>query len=206
MNNIYDVILNFLDNYYEVYEWKNDDDIINVRKIPFFKVDDATYYSLKENKVKVNKETLDKIKYNCLIYTDEDINDIMCLVTNGKASMGVIFDIEGNLTKRSSMLYDEEDEVIIESKKVEETKFIFEINERKENKSRIETEKKEIVLEFINNTVDKKILKYIYYDYFLVECEDVEKIKNDLLEKINDPNSLIKLYNLINIFSKCIKN
>ena len=34
MNNIYDVILNFLNNYYEVYEWKNTDDIINVRTAP----------------------------------------------------------------------------------------------------------------------------------------------------------------------------
>ena len=129
MNNIYDVILNFLNNYYEVYEWKNTDDIINVRKIPFFKVDDNTYLSFKENKVKIKKETLDTIKYNCLMYGDEDINDIMCLITNGKTAMGVVFDLEGNVIKKSSMLFDEEEEVILESRNLEEMKISFIVNE-----------------------------------------------------------------------------
>lgn len=203
MNNIYDVILNFLNNYYEVYEWKNTDDIINVRKIPFFKVDDNTYLSFKENKVKIKKETLDTIKYNCLMYGDEDINDIMCLITNGKTAMGVVFDLEGNVIKKSSMLFDEEEEVILESRNLEEMKISFIVNEKQINKSRVETEKKEMLLEFLNNISDKMILKYIYYDYFLVECNDINKIKTDLLNEINDTNNLLKLYKVVSLFSKC---
>ncbi len=203
MNNIYDVILNFLNNYYEVYEWKNTDDIINVRKIPFFKVDDNTYLSFKENKVKIKKETLDTIKYNCLMYGDEDINDIMCLITNGKTAMGVVFDLEGNVIKKSSMLFDEEEEVILESRNLEEMKISFIVNEKQINKSRVETEKKEMLLEFLNNISDKMILKYIYYDYFLVECNDINKIKTDLLNEINDTNNLLKLYEVVSLFSKC---
>ena len=203
MNNIYDVILNFLNNYYEVYEWKNTDDIINVRKIPFFKVDDNTYLSYKENKVKIKKETLDTIKYNCLMYGDEDINDIMCLITNGKTAMGVVFDLEGNVIKKSSMLFDEEEEVILESRNLEEMKISFIVNEKQINKSRVETEKKEMLLEFLNNISDKMILKYIYYDYFLVECNDINKIKTDLLNEINDTNNLLKLYEVVSLFSKC---
>ena len=159
--------------------------------------------SFKENKVKIKKETLDTIKYNCLMYGDEDINDIMCLITNGKTAMGVVFDLEGNVIKKSSMLFDEEEEVILESRNLEEMKISFIVNEKQINKSRVETEKKEMLLEFLNNISDKMILKYIYYDYFLVECNDINKIKTDLLNEINDTNNLLKLYEVVSLFSKC---
>ena len=60
-----------------------------------------------------------------------------------------------------------------------------------------------MLLEFLNNISDKMILKYIYYDYFLVECNDINKIKTDLLNEINDTNNLLKLYEVVSLFSKC---
>ena len=33
MDYIYDIVLNFHENYYEFYEWKSSDKIINVKKI-----------------------------------------------------------------------------------------------------------------------------------------------------------------------------
>lgn len=205
MNNIYDIILNFNDNYYEVYEWKNTDEIINVRKIPFFKVDDKTFITLKYNIVKIDKETLNYLKYNCLLYGDEQIVNVTCLITNGKSSIGVIFDKDGNLVKRSAMLFEEEDEVIEEAKRLKETKLTFIINEDNYNgqKSRIELEKKEVLLDFLKNTSDIMVLKYIYYDYYLMECEDINKIKSSLLQELESDNSsnLVKLYDIVMQFN-----
>ena len=199
MNNIYDVILNFNDYFYEVYEWKKNDDIINVRKIPFFKVNDKTFIDLKYNKIKLDEQSLKYLKYNCLLYGDEDIIEVTCIFTNSKSSIGVIFDKEGNLIKRSSMLYEEEDEVIEEAKRLKETRLNFIINEVNDNrnKSRIEIEKKKVLIEFINNIEDKMVLKYIYYDYYLKECDDIDKIKDSLLKEIDNNSNLIKLYNIV---------
>ena len=202
MNNIYDIILNFQNNYYEVYEWKNTDDIINIRKIALFKVNDKDYVSLKESKTKISKETLNIIKKNYLIFDDENIDKITCLITNGKTAMGIIIDQEGYVIKKSSMLYDEEEEVISEAKNIEKIKISFIINQKQTNKSRIEIEKKEILLDFFKNTTDKMILKYIYYDYFLEESNNVKEIKTKLIKETTNTNNLIKLYNIISIFSK----
>ena len=199
MNNIYDVILNFNDFFYEVYEWKKNDDIINVRKIPFFKVNDKTFIDLKYNKIKLDEQSLKYLKYNCLLYGDEDIIEVTCIFTNSKSSIGVIFDNEGNLIKRSSMLYEEEDEVIEEAKRLKETRLNFIINEVNDNrnKSRIEIEKKKVLIEFINNIEDKMVLKYIYYDYYFKECDDIDKIKDSLLKEIDNNSNLNKLYNIV---------
>ena len=58
MNYIYDIVLNFNSNYYEFYEWNKNDNIINVRKIPVFKVDNQTYYDFKFNDIIVNNDFL----------------------------------------------------------------------------------------------------------------------------------------------------
>ena len=42
MDYIYDIVLNFQNNYYEFYEWKTSDKIINVKKMlvyNFYKMD-----------------------------------------------------------------------------------------------------------------------------------------------------------------------
>ena len=37
MEYVYDIVLNFMDKYYDYYEWKKKDRIINIKKIPLFK-------------------------------------------------------------------------------------------------------------------------------------------------------------------------
>ena len=110
MNYIYDVILNFNDNYYEVFEWKNTDNIINVRKIPFIKVSDSDFISLKNNIIKLDKENLDEIidEFNVFDYNLSD--NIIFLASSNTASIALMFDNDGNLIKRSAMVFDEEDE------------------------------------------------------------------------------------------------
>lgn len=201
MNNIYDVILNFNKFYYEVYEWKNDDDIENIRKIPFFKVCDKTYLILKNYDVVINKNTLELLKKNCC-YFDESSDNFRFLVTNGTCSMGIIINNKGYIIGRSSMIYEEEEEVVMESRNIEETKFIFDkVIEINNYSSRLEYEKKEVLFDFVNNTSDKMVLKYIYYDYYLVECDDLNKIKNDLIDEIKtcDNYKLLKLYDTIKL-------
>ena len=40
MNFIYDILLNFNNEYYEFYDWNNDDKLTHIRKMPIFKISD----------------------------------------------------------------------------------------------------------------------------------------------------------------------
>ena len=202
MNNIYDVILNFNKYYYEVYEWNNNDDVENIRKIPFFKVSDKAYLNLKNREVIISKKSLSMLKKNCSLL-DEVIDEIRCLITNGRECMGIIIDKDGIIIGRSAMLYEEEDEVLEESRGIKKIEIEFDSIGERYGGSRLENEKKKILEEFINNNNDKMILKYIYYDYYLEECDDILEIKNKLLKEINycEYSSLFKLYNIVMLFS-----
>lgn len=105
MEYIYDIVLNFNDCYYEFYEWNNKDKIINVKKIPVYRINDIDYLSFKYNKVSI----INKFNQNYNIY----------LVTNTLEVMAIMLDKSGNIIKRSSLLLEEADEVLEISEKLE---------------------------------------------------------------------------------------
>lgn len=199
MNNIYDVVFNFNKYYYEVYEWRNSDNIESIRKLPFFRVNDKTYLCLKNMDVKISSDSLDRIR-NSISYFDNKNSDIKCIVTNGKSCMGIIVNKKGCVVGRSSMLYDEEDEVIEEARDVIISKIEFDsIKPINYFGSRIENEKRSYLLEYLDRVNDKDLLKYIYYDYYLRECSDVDIIKKSMIDEIKccDYDKLFKLYDLV---------
>ena len=205
MNYIYDIILNFNEEFYDFYEWNNNDNVINVRKIPVLKVDENTYVSLRNNKIQVSMETIDSLKKNFSLYNEKIEGNIICLVTNGMSAFGVMFNNNGYLIKRSSMLFDEEEEVIDESENIKEVKIEFIKNEKQKsnNISRIVKEKQKFIKDYISSLDDELTLKYIYYDYFEKE-EDKNNIKEILLSEINNKwnSKLSKLYDLTKLLNK----
>lgn len=208
MNCIYDIVLNFNKEYYSFFEWKKGDNYINIKKIPLFLVDNDTFISMKYNKITVDKDFIDMINGKTFTYTRSGIGP-SCLISNGKEAIGVLFDTNGNLIKRSSLLLDEEEEVIEE---VYECNY-FKINiikEKKityENVSRMEKERKRYLLKYFNKEKNEINLKYLYYDYFEKDEDDISLIKNILISEIknNWNNKTNKLYDLVRLFNK-IKN
>ena len=51
MDYIYDIVLNFQNNYYDFYEWKSTDKVINIKKILVYKVNNQEYLNLKYNEI-----------------------------------------------------------------------------------------------------------------------------------------------------------
>ena len=205
MNYIYDIVLNFNKELYEFFEWKDDDNLINIRKIPLIKINDDDFVSLLYNKIKIEKLVLDTFKKKFSLYSEEINGNVICIVTNGQRAMGVMFDQFGNLIGRSAMLLDEEEEVLEESENLEETKLLYEINKTQQvniKLSRVEIEKKQYIENFLNAIDNIKILKYIYFDYFdrEAEKEDIKKILLMELEKKWD-NNLNRLYTLTQTLS-----
>lgn len=208
---IYDLILNWCRNRkYEFFEWKDNDEIEYIKKIPIFRVRD--FDSLYNNDIKVNKDFLDKIynksevygskkvdkiEYSC-IFCDEDLNK----------AVAIEFNEEGySLYKSLIYFYDLED-VFSLGKKINILELDFSIVE--ENKvndiylTREEINKKKLLINEINNSYnnnDLDKLKYFYYEIFGVEIEDINIIYNKLISSLNN-NFNYKhniIYDVVNI-------
>ena len=139
MNYIYDIVLNFQKNYYEFYEWKRKDNIKNIIKIPVYRISDKNIKYFKYNQIKISNTSLQKIKND-----NKKYKKAICLISNTKTTIGLLFDNEGILIKRSSLIYEEEDEVNDFCKNIELTniEIIKNIPQKINSKSRLETEKK----------------------------------------------------------------
>jgi len=189
---IYDIILNFQNNYYEFYEWKNKDKFINVKKILVYRINDADYLNLKYNEVIIDIKEFPK-------------QTRMMLVTNGKEVMGILLDQIGKVIKRSSLLLDEAEEILEETENIKNIKIKYLKNNYKVHNiiSRIDEEKTNFLEKFlseINIKEDEYLLKYIYYDIYQREELNVNFIYQNLKKLINtNTNQIYKSIKKIDI-------
>lgn len=187
MEYIYDVLLNFQDEYYDFYEWQAQDKTKNIKRILMYIVNNKTYLSLKYNNVTINVNTLPQ-------------KNKMFLITNGMEVMGIIINDQGKVIKKSSLLIDEAAEIINNLKKTKPTKIEFTkvIKKAINFESRIQRERKKYINNFLLN-IDKEkdiyLLKYLYHEINNKEEENIEKIYSDLMEL--KKNNIDVIYNCV---------
>ncbi len=207
MNNIYDIVLNFHEYYYNFFEWTKSDKIKNISKIPLYRVTDEDLLILKNNEVIIDNPFL-----NELLNNKKNKNNIIFLVSNTKLSIGLMMDTEGKIKKRSSLLFDEEEEVNDISRSLTITPITYKKNipKTKEDKLRTELEKKDSLIKYIKESNNLIALQYLYYEYYNKECNNLKTIKESLLKEIdkswgkeqNNLYSIVKLLNKNNILTK----
>ena len=201
MNYVYDILLNFQTNYYNFFEWKKEDKIRNIPKISVYKVTDEDILILKNNKVRITQELLLKIKED-----NKKYKKIMCIVSNGKLAIALLFKENGYLLKRSSLIFEEEEEIldIVKDLPITKISYLENIIVKEQEKLRIEKEKKQTALNYIKNTKDITTLKYLYYEYYEKEEIDIKIIKKELLKELSKEWNIKQnnLYKLINILTK----
>ena len=174
MEYIYDIILNFQNEYYDFYEWLPTDNIINVKKIPIYKISYRDYLNIRNNEVTIEKNTLPK-------------TNKMFLLTSGIEIIGIIIDNKGKVIKKSSLLFEEADDILEDKDELKVINIKYIINKRNNNKniSRINKEKKKYVDNYfkrIDKIKNKYNLKYLYYDIYNIDEDNVDKIYNILIE------------------------
>ena len=205
MNFIYDIVLNFNKEYYNFFEWNRKDNIINIKKIPFFMVDNETFLTMKYDQVTVSTAFVDMIKDKTFTYSKYKVGP-SCLFTNGKEVIGVLFNERGMLVKRSSLLLDEEDEVLeeMDSDSVYKIDIVKIKKVKPSNINRMEREKKEFLIKYINKENSEINLKYLFYDYFERDEDNINSIKEILIKEIknNWNEKFIKFYETVKIFNK----
>lgn len=208
MNFIYDIVLNFNKNYYNFFEWNKKDNIISIKKIPLFLVDNNTFKIMKYDRVTVSSDFINVIKDKTFMYSRSKLGP-SCLITNGREVIGLLFNDNGVLIKKSSLLLDEEEEVLdeIEGNKIYSIDILKKQKVKLENINRTQKEKKEFLIKYISKEKNDINLKYLYYDYFEKDENDSGVIKNILISEIknNWNKKLDKFYETVKIFNK-IKN
>ena len=187
MEYIYDIVLNFQDEYYDFYEWLPSDRVINVKRIPIYKISTKNYLDIKNNVVKIDKNSLPK-------------QNKMFLVTSGFEVMGVLIDSEGKVIKKSSLIFEEADDILDDKDDINLVNLQYDIINNKDFKcvSRMTKYKTNYVnnyLKNINYDRDEYLIKYLYYDIYQNECDDVDTIYHKLEELSKD--NIYKLYDCI---------
>lgn len=201
MNYIYDIVLNFQDKYYQFFEWNRFDKIKNITRLAVYHIEDEDLNNFIYNQITIDNNFLETIKQE-----NKKYKQLMCLVSNTNQTIGLLFSKEGKLKKRSSLLFEEENEVNNFAKELPITKikYLENIPQKPNNNLRIEIEKKEALSNFIIQTKDILPLKYLYYEYFQKESDNYNEIKSTLLNILEEewtPNKN-KLYSLINLLEK----
>ncbi len=209
MTNIYDLILNFQENYYEFYEWNNNDEMIHIKKISLMKITSQDYNNILNKKVKFDDNFLFNIFNKCEYYDNKKIQNIAyaILLTDSYRVMAIILDMDGYVLKYSSLSLEDEEDIIDISDRLGCLKINYQILESKNNefdKTREEIEiinfiKNDLLESYNNKKYDK--LKYLYYEYFSRETNDIKKIKTDLEKELEKPidEKHYNLYQLIKI-------
>ena len=184
MDYVYDIVLNFQNKYYDFYEWQKNDKIINIKRLPIYKITNKDYLNLKYNDVTIDVNSLPKPSK-------------MFLVTSGLEVMGLIIDNKGNIIKRSSLIFEESDDILNDRDLIKQIDLKYHINHI--HKSRINQTKKQYInncFQNLDKQKDEYFLKYLYYDIYNLELDDIDKIYNDLitLSKKDVP----KMYHYLN--------
>ncbi len=196
MNYIYDILLNFNDIPYDIFEWNNDDKIFHIRKIPLVKLKTLDLSNLVNKKVKIDDEFLVKIFKRTELYNKKVI-DYAFLATDGK--MVIAFKVEHNKIKYSQLFLDEETEVIDFSSnlKVSDIKYQI-ICEKKIDY--LQTRNQQYIKKFIYNQL-KKINDIDKLNFLYLECfnKKSDNILKDIYYELdhNFENVYIKIYKVL---------
>lgn len=192
MTFIYDILLNYTNNYYyDFYEWDKKDNIINVKKIPLFYVNNKIINDFINYKIKINKSFL-RIINNKSIYLkkDKEKYNYSAIFSSGEKSIGIVFNDDGNIIFKSSMLLDEEDEANRIALKQKETCIKYKKYDFNNNIFlRCDIDKKNSIIKelkriFLNKEYDR--LKYIYYDIFNKTSNNIIYIYETLIKSIDN--------------------
>jgi len=210
MTYVYDLILNFNDELYDFYEWNTDDNLYHIKRINLIKIDGKAYNDIIDNKVKLNDELLLSIFNKCEYIDNRKILTIpyAILLSDSYRVMAIILDMNGNIIKYSSLLLDEEEEVLDVTERLGVLKLDYKIKEKKikNNLTRYENNilkyiRKDLIKSYKEKNINK--LKYLYYEYFNRHCDDIDNIYNSLMNELNEYN--VKHSNLYNLIKLSLK-
>ncbi len=207
MNNYYDLYLDFKEsNPYKFYEWELNDNLISIKKIPLFRVNEQMIINLYKYNAFISESFLLKIKNRTTYKEDNKIKTIKysCIFTDTKFSIALIFNEKGKVIKRSHLMIEDELNVNELAYSLKKEKIVINkmdsiminnsFRQEEQMKRRIKDEIKRVM-------VSKKydLLIYYYLEWFNEYSNDPNFIYSRMLGELNKDNvfNLDKMYDLV---------
>ena len=199
MKYIYDIMLNFDENFYDFFEWNDSDNIEYIKKIPAFKLSNKVLNELKNNEVIINNFiNIIKDKTEVYLNTTIDLIEYSCLFVSDNMVIAVEFNNEGKIIYKSDLLIDEALDVISVCDKLKEIKLDYKILKKntidfmtKEELKKYNFICREIEKLYLDNNIEK--LRYLYYECYN-KVKNVSRLMLIDLKKYEISN---KLYDLL---------
>lgn len=190
MNYVYDILLNFNQEFYDFYDWNMRDLIDHIRKIPIFKVSKEVLEDFFNYDIEIEKEFKEKIENRTEIFFGRKVKNIPCAFLLTDSKKVIALKEKDNKLLISDLLLDEE-EVALEMLpllNITDIKYKKIQNKNQTLKTRKEKEVEENLkkaIQYLNKEKNIDRLKYIYYECFNKKEEEKEKILNDFQNKLN---------------------
>ena len=189
---IYDILLNLrqMDEGLEFYEWKEDDLIEHIKKVPLFKVSKTLIEDLFTNKLQLDITILPKIRNKAICYFNGETKQIpyLVLLSDGRKCFAIELDNKGNTLYKSSLLLDEEEEVLEMTEELVELPIGYKKTKIKNNKdqlTRFEKDNQKFLLRELEKIKDnKEEINYLYEEYFDNNLTSIEDKFNTLKENV----------------------
>ena len=189
---IYDILLNLrqMDEGLEFYEWKEDDSIEHIKKVPLFKVSKTLIEDLFTNKLQLDITILPKIRNKAICYFNGETKQIpyLVLLSDGRKCFAIELDNKGNTLYKSSLLLDEEEEVLEMTEELVELPIGYKktkIRNNKDQLTRFEKDNQKFLLRELEKIKDnKEEINYLYEEYFDNNLTSIEDKFNTLKDNV----------------------
>lgn len=189
---IYDILLNLrqMDEGLEFYEWKEDDLIEHIKKVPLFKVSKTLIEDLFTNKLQLDITILPKIRNKAICYFNGETKQIpyLVLLSDGRKCFAIELDNKGNTLYKSSLLLDEEEEVLEMTEELVEMPIGYKKTKIKNNKdqlTRFEKDNQKFLLRELEKIKDnKEEINYLYEEYFDNNLTSIDDKFNTLKDNV----------------------
>lgn len=209
MTYIYDVVLNFTDEerIAEFFEWEENDYPEHIKRIPLIRVSTKTLDEILNKRVIVDKNFLDKIKGETTLYKKSRNLEYAALISDLNKIIGLEFNSKGEVISRSSLLLDEEEDLLDECLDLQEEKIIYKTSNKYQKDpflTRQELKRKRYLLKemdniYEQNNIDK--LTFLYEELFkkdeLSFYDKYIKIRSDIEENYSSRHN--KLYDIVRL-------
>ena len=208
MTYIYDILLNFNEEFYEFYEWEKNDKFYHIKKIPLFKVTTDILENIFYNKVTFNEKFLNIIMNKTEMFNNKRIKSLKYAFLLTDSYKVIAINIINNNIYYSDLLLDEASDITSISERINLINLEYNIIESKNNnyfETRRESKLKKNLLEEINKIYEEKDyekLEYLYFEYF-GKLEKSKNIYDELINSLNEINDKhYKLLELIKLSKK----
>ncbi len=182
MNYVYDILLNFKENFIDFYDWNARDGLDHIRKIPIYKVETKVLKDFLNFYIALSEEDLKKIENQTEIFLGRKIKNLRycCLITDSRKVIAL--KVKDQKMYISDLLLDEEETSLDMTSllplwDVQYTRLEKRKNNAFKTRKQVDFEKNlNLEIKKLKGEENLAKLKYIYYECFDEKEEDKEAI------------------------------